>query len=62
MEKAVGMVLVGSGRRMSGGMGEEHNNSSEVNGMGKGGKLDSCMRGKMKRGVQRLCLLPAWWR
>ena len=29
---------------------------------GKGAEQDSHMRGMMKRGMQRLCLLSVWWR
>ena len=36
--------------------------SSAVWVRGKGAEQDSRMRGMMKRGVQRLCLLLVWWR
>ena len=33
-----------------------------VGGEGGGAEPDSCTRGMIKQGVQRLCLLPMWWR
>ena len=43
------------------GIGDEGSSSGKIKDMGRG-DLDSRMRETMKRGVQRLCLLPVWWR
>ena len=47
------------------GGGDDGRCLGELDGMGRGGgglESDSCMRGIMKWRVQRLCLLPVWWR
>ena len=54
-----------AGREDGWGVGDEGSSAGELDRMGMGDRgvePDSLMRETMKHGVQRLCLLPGWWR